>query len=157
MRKLSAVLFGCALFLGSASDSSSGESSERAVANGPGFHLTSLHIFPPLAGADKWTVSGFALGVGTFSQSVNKDDIKIDYSAGTAKLITTVTSSLGLTVPITVNWTATSSQITQTVSIPNPSRTLTNNFKRASVSGTVGTFTIGAGATGSIGKRNIVP
>ncbi|MBI2991101.1 MAG: hypothetical protein HYY47_03045 [Deltaproteobacteria bacterium] len=144
-----------ALLLGFFSDSFAGESSQRAVANAAGFHLTALDVKPPAT--EHWIVSGFAPGVGWFSQSVGNKDININYKEGTASLITIVTTSLGLTIPINVTWNATSSQITQTVPIPNPSRTLTNNFKRASVSGTVGAFTIGVGVTGSIDQRAITP
>ncbi len=156
MKKMAATWIGLSLLVGFSSGSSAGESSQRAVANAVGFHLTSLKV-NPVVGVDQFIVSGFAPGVGTFFQSVNKDDIKIDYSGGTASLVTAVTTSLGLTVPINVTWTATSSQITQSVPIPNPARTLTNNFKRASVSGTVGPFTIGAGTTGLIARRNVTP
>lgn len=157
MKKAVAIFIGLALILGIAASSSAGESSYRAVANGLAFHLTALHILPPVNGTEKWIVSGFAPGVGTFSQSVGPKDINIDYPDGTANLSTKVTTSLGLTISISVNWTAPSSQITQSVPIPNPSRTLTDNFKRTSVSGAIGTFTIGAGTTGAVSQRTINP
>lgn len=158
----SAVLIGFALFLGSSRGLFAGESSYRAVANGPSFHITSLHVIPSV-GTEQWIVSGFAPGVGRFSQSVSSSDIDIDYSDGTASLHTNVVTSRGLTVSINVNWNNSSSPpvITQTVSVPNPSRTLTINFKRASsVTGNIGSFTIpstGTGVTGTIGQRTVTP
>lgn len=151
-----AVLILFVLLLGSSHSSFAGESSKRAVANAAGFHLSALRV-NPVAGGDQFKVSGFAPGVGSFNQSVAAGDIKVDYPDGKASVTTTVVTSLGLTIPINVSWTATTSTITQSVSIPNPARTLSDSFKRASVSGTVGTFTIGVGTTGAISQRTVTP
>lgn len=156
MKKVAVILVGLALCLSSPGVASAGESSDRASANGVGFHLTSLHFKPSAGTTDQWVISGFAPGIGSFNQSVTANDIKISYTNGTASVTANVVTSLGLTIPIQVNWTATSSQITQSVAIPNPSRTLTNNFKRASVSGTIGTFTIGV-ASAAISQRTVTP
>ena len=157
MKKAAAILIGLALFLSFPSISSAGETSERATANGVGFHITSLHVVV-VGGQDEWLISGFAPGIGSFSQGVKKDDIKIEYSVGRASVDTKVLTSLGLTIPIQVNWTvpAGTPQTTQSVAVPNPSRTLTNNFKRATVSGTIGTFTIGV-ASAAISQRTVTP
>lgn len=154
------ILLGLALFVGFPSSSSADETSYRAVANGPALHLTALHILPPISGTDKWTVSGFAPGIGTFSQSVGPKDISIDYGGGTASLTTNVTTSLGLAISISVKWNNPSlpEEHTQTVSIPNPPGTLTIKFKRAaSVTGNIGAFTIGAGVTGDVSYRTVTP
>ena len=62
-KKTAATLVGVALFLLSPSKSPAGETSERASANGVGFHLTSLHVVPT-TGTEQWIVSGFAPGIG---------------------------------------------------------------------------------------------
>lgn len=155
MKKIVAMLIGFALFVASSS-SFAGESSSRAVANAVGFHLSGLRV-TPVTGSQQYIVSGFAPGVGSFNQSVNSGDIKVDYGDGKAFVKAVVVTSLGLTISINVNWDATTSSITQSVPIPNPSRTLTNTFKRASVTGTVGAFTIGAGTTGEMGQRTVTP
>lgn len=148
------VLIAFVFLLGSSRGLWAGESSDRASANAAGLHLTTIHVKAP---NDGWLVSGFAPGVGSFNQSILSTDANINYKDGSASVNTAVVTSLGLTIAINVTWTATSSQITQTVSIPNPARTLTVNLKRASVSGTVGTFTIAAGTSGAIGKRDVTP
>jgi hypothetical protein len=155
MKRGLALLIGFAVFLAASSYSFAGESSNRVVANAPGLHLSGVRIRP--ASTDNCVVSGFAPGVGYFNQGVGCSDVNVNYSNGTGVIKTTVTTSLGLTIAIDVNWNATSSEITQSVAIPNPSRTVTNNFKRASVSGTIGGLTIGTGTTGEISQRSVSP
>lgn len=154
-----AVLIAFVLLLGSSHSLWAGESSYRAIANAPGLHLSALRV-TPVTGSQQYIVSGFAPGVGSFNQSVNSVDININYGDGTASLRTNVVTSLGLTISISVNWNNPSSPpvITQTVSVPNPSRTLTINSKRASsVTGSIGSFTIGTGVTGTVGQSTINP
>lgn len=157
MKKTLAILIGFFLLLGSLSSLVAYETSNRAFVNGPGVHLSAVRITS--TSGSTWVVSGFAPGLGSFNQNVDSDKINFSYSNGTASINATVTSSLGVPLAIVVNWTSPASPVVQTVNIPNPSRVLTINTKRANVSGNIGSLGLGSvtGVSGGVDQRTVNP
>ncbi len=162
MKKAVPILITFAFLLGLAVASSAKsyrQREDRAVAmllKGPSqFSLTVIHVKTTggSAAGEDWVVSGFAPGVGSFSQSVPRAAVDIKFNNGTASVNTIVHTSQGEDVTVSITWQATSGTTTKNKRFTNPSNIENKyNSNRASVSGSIGGFTIGD-AIGEISER----
>ena len=152
MKKARIILIAFSLFLG-LSSSVQGESwryDYRAIVLGfnPAFQLTILRN-TTWGEAEEWVVSGFAPGVGRFSQNVPPGAITIDLWGGTASVDTTI-PGIG---QVKVGWNAIGSPLSAGIKgggaggaggagSSEPGRWLYGYEKKAKVDGKIGAFNL---------------